>query len=124
MKVETAATAASCAGRETTSEQSFDRCREGTALLMPRVDPIDLAAVDGVGDTVQRVADDSITRLHAGRLRRFDQKISYSFAHSGTSCVAWHVRELTSRDADLRCRLSSMPRYLHHVGVEIGDDPE
>jgi hypothetical protein len=56
---------------------------------MPHMHPIDLAAVDGVSDPVQRVADDAVARLHAGCLQRFDQKISYSFAHSGTPSVAW-----------------------------------
>jgi hypothetical protein len=50
-------------------------------LLVPHVDPIDLALIDGVGDAVQRVADDSITRLHARCLQRFDQEISHSFTH-------------------------------------------
>jgi hypothetical protein len=88
-EVEAAGAAGSGAGRETAGEQRFGRCREGAGLLMPHVDPIDLATIDGVGDAVQCVADDSVARLHAGRLQCFDQQIGYPFSHSGTSCGAW-----------------------------------
>jgi hypothetical protein len=47
--------------------------REGARLLVPHVHPVDLAAIDSVGDAVQRVTDDSVARLHAGGLQRFDQ---------------------------------------------------
>ncbi len=47
--------------------------REGAGLLVPHMDPIDLAAIDGVGDPVQRVADDPVAPPHAGRLQRLDQ---------------------------------------------------
>jgi hypothetical protein len=51
-EVEGAGAAACCAGRETPSEQRFGRCREGASLFMPHMDPIDLAAVYGVGDPI------------------------------------------------------------------------
>jgi hypothetical protein len=36
------------------------------------MDPIDVAAMDGVGDLVQRVADNSIAGLYAGHFQGFD----------------------------------------------------
>jgi hypothetical protein len=63
---------------------------------------IDLAAIDGVGDPVQRVSDDAVTVLQAGCLQCFDQYVGYSFAHSGTSRISCHVRKLTSRHGDLQ----------------------
>jgi hypothetical protein len=72
-EVETAGAAASCAGCKAAGEQRFGRCRKGARLFMPHMDPIDLAAVDGVRDLVHRVADDPVARLHAGFLQRFDQ---------------------------------------------------
>jgi len=64
------------------------------------MDPFDFAAVDGVRDLVQRVANDSVAPLHAGGLQRFDQYVGDSFAHSGTSRVSCHVCRLTSRHGD------------------------
>ncbi len=87
-EVETAGAAGSRAGRETPSERRFGCRREGAGLFMPDMDPIDLAAVDGVGNPVHRVADDPVARLHAGCLQRFDQQIGHSFTHSGASRVA------------------------------------
>ncbi len=72
-EVETAGPAGSGAGREPSRDQCFCTRGEGARLLMAHVDPIDLAAIDSVGDAVQRVTDDSVARLHAGGLQRFDQ---------------------------------------------------
>jgi hypothetical protein len=101
-EVETAGAAGAGARRETTGEQRFGPCGEGAGLFVPHMDPIDLAAIDGVGDPVQRVSDDAVTVLHAGCLQCFDQYIGYSFAHSGTSHVSCHVYKLTSRHGDLQ----------------------
>src|SRR5207248_9321360 len=75
--------------------------REGAGLFMPHMDPIDLAAVDGVSDPVHRVADDPVARLHAGCLQRIDQYIGYPFGHSGSHVSFGYTRELTRRYADL-----------------------
>jgi hypothetical protein len=45
-EVETAGTAGSCAGRETSGEKRFGRCREGDGLFMPHMDPVDLATME------------------------------------------------------------------------------
>jgi hypothetical protein len=45
------------------------------------MDPRDLALTDGVGDAVERVADDPIAPLYAGCLQCFDQYICNSLAH-------------------------------------------
>ena len=80
--MEAAGTAAACAGREIAGELRFGARREGAGLLMPHMDPLDLAVMDGVGDPVQRVADDPVAPLYAGCLQRFD----YYIGHSSYSC--------------------------------------
>jgi hypothetical protein len=55
---------------------------------MAHLDPIDLAAIDGVSDPVQRLADDAVAAPHAGCLQRFDNQISHSLAHCGTTRFA------------------------------------
>ena len=98
------------------------RCREGAGLLVPHVDPIDLAAVDGVGDPVQRVADDPIARLYAGGLQRLDYDIGDSFPHCGTSC-----RQFFGSDPMSGPRASSPPVFFPYPPMggrrsDLGDD--
>jgi hypothetical protein len=66
--------------------------------------PLDLAAIDGVGDPVQSIADDSVAPLHAGGLQCFDQEIGHSVADRRTSLL-WpvRIRALLSRCADRHC---------------------
>ena len=54
-------------------ERRFGGRREGAGLFVPHMDPIDLTAVDGMGDAVHRVPDDPVACPHAGRLQRLDQ---------------------------------------------------
>ena len=77
-EVEAAGAAAAGAGGQTAGELRLGPGREGAGLLVPHVDPFDLAAVDGVRDPVQRVADDAVAPLHAGCLQRLDQYIGHS----------------------------------------------
>jgi hypothetical protein len=72
-EVETAGAASSRAGGETAGELSLSPGRKSAGLFMPHVDPIDPAAVNGMGDAVERIADDAVTRLDAGSFQRFDQ---------------------------------------------------
>ena len=84
-EVETAGAARACAGGEAAGELSFGARRERSGLLVPHMDPLDCAAVDGVSDLVQRVAHDPVAPLHTGSLQRFDQYVGYSFGHCGAS---------------------------------------
>jgi hypothetical protein len=72
-EVQTAGTAASSAGRQAAGEQRFSLSGESACLLVPHVDPVDLAAIDRVRDPVQRVADDPIASPHTRSFQRFDQ---------------------------------------------------
>ena len=67
-EVEAARAAAACAGRQAAGELRFGLRREGAGFLMPHMDPFDFATIDGMGDLVQRVADDPVAVLHAGGL--------------------------------------------------------
>src|SRR6266498_4619848 len=98
---------------------------------MPHVDPIDLASFDGVRDPIQGVADDPLARLYPGCLQLFDQHISHSFAHSGTSRVAWPCPS-TDGQLTLKCPLHApldiSPRWGNNAasapsrGIEISRD--
>ena len=62
--------------------------RKGAGFLVPHMDPLDLAFLYGVGDPVQRVADDPIAVLHPGGLQGLDENIRHPFAHfRHVSCV-------------------------------------
>jgi hypothetical protein len=84
-EMETARAATSRAGRQAAGQLRLGLGRKGAGFLMPHMDPIDLAAIDGVGDPVQRVADDPVAVLNPGGLQRLDQYIRYSFAHLSNS---------------------------------------
>src|SRR3954453_20888715 len=86
MKCRLAGVAASGTGREAAGEQRFTLCRKGSGFFVPHVDPIDLAAVDNMGDPVQRVANNSVASSLAGGLQNLDQYISHAFTHSRNSC--------------------------------------
>jgi hypothetical protein len=68
-EVETAGAARACAGGEAAGELSFGPGRERSGLLVPHMDPLDCAAVDGVSDLVQRVAHDPVAPLYTGTFR-------------------------------------------------------
>jgi hypothetical protein len=66
-EVQIAGTAAAGADRELTRQMRLGTSREGRNLLVPDVDPLDLAlAAERVGEPVQAVADNAIDPLHAG----------------------------------------------------------
>ena len=52
---------------------------EGRRLFVAHVDPLDLAAMDGVGDMVEGVADDAIAMADAGGFQGFPTTISATF---------------------------------------------
>jgi hypothetical protein len=52
-------------------------------LLVPDMDPLDLAlAANGIGNTVEAVADDAINPLDTRRREDFGELISYSSCHA------------------------------------------
>ena len=87
-EVETAGAARARAGCEAAGKLGFCTRRESAGLLVSHMNPIDLAAIDRVGDLVQRVADDAIAVPHTGCLQGFDYQIGYSLTHGTTSCFA------------------------------------
>ena len=72
-EVKTAGPTRACAGGEAAGELSFGARREGSCLLVPHVDPLDPAAVDGMSDLVQGVADDPVAPFYASSSQRFYQ---------------------------------------------------
>jgi hypothetical protein len=67
-EVKAARAARAGASGEAAGELSFGARRKRSGLLVPHMDPLDRAAVDGVSDLVQRVADDPVASLHTGSL--------------------------------------------------------
>src|SRR5277367_1349727 len=86
-EVEAAGPAGTGTGHELACELRFRARSEGARLLMAHMDPFDLALMDGVGDAIERVADDSIASLYAGCLQCLDYYVSHSFTHCTTSRV-------------------------------------
>jgi hypothetical protein len=84
--------AATGTGHELPSELPFRARREGAGLLVAHRDPLDVALMVGVGDSVKGVADDPVTPLYAGCLQRLDQYIGHSLTHLGISRVARRCR--------------------------------
>jgi hypothetical protein len=80
--VEAAGAAGTGTGHELACELPFRTRREGARFLMAHMDPLDLAPMDGVGDAVKRVADDSVAPLYARCLQRIDYYVSYPFTHA------------------------------------------
>ena len=95
--METAGTARACAGGEAAGELSFGARRERSGLLVPHMDPLDCATVDGMSDLVQRVAHNPVAPLHAGNLQRFDQHIGYSLGHCCAGIVTSGKKRLPRR---------------------------
>ena len=62
------------ANRELAGQMRLGAGREGRDLLVPDMDPLDLAlAAERVGQTVQAVADDAVDALDAGRSQRLGE---------------------------------------------------
>jgi hypothetical protein len=95
-EVEAAGAATARTGGEFAGELSFRARCEGAGLLMAHMDPLDLALTDGVGDAVERVADDPVAPLYAGRLQRLDQYVGHPLTHRGISCVVFSCGGETS----------------------------
>ena len=85
--MEAAGAAGTGTGYELAGELPLRARREGARLLVAHMDPLDLALMDGVGDAVQRVADDPVAPLYAGCLQCFDQNVGHPFTHILTSRV-------------------------------------
>jgi len=76
------------------------------------VNPLDLALIDGVGDAIERIADDSVAPLYAGRLQRFNQHVGHPFAHNRTSeLIALPPSDRTREEAAPRTR----PNASEHI---------
>jgi hypothetical protein len=51
-------------------------------LLVPDMDPLDLSlTADGIGQTVQTVADDAVNALDARGNKRIDELVSHGVRH-------------------------------------------
>ena len=64
------------ADRKLACDVSFARCRERRHFLVPDMHPFDgAAASQGLGKTIETVADDSEDSLDPGLLQRRDEKV-------------------------------------------------
>jgi hypothetical protein len=89
--VETAGAAGTGAGHEFASELPLRARREGACLLMAHMDPLDFALMNGVGDAIQRVADDPVAPPYAGCLQCFDYHVGDALTHVIISRVLLQV---------------------------------
>ena len=81
-EVQIARPAAAGADRELAGQMRLGAGREGRDLLVPDMDPFDLAlSADRVGEAVEAVADDAVDPLDAGRGEGLRELISDRFCH-------------------------------------------
>ena len=90
-------TAAAGADRKISGKMGFRSRCEGGSLLVPHVDPVNrLSPSQSVGKAVERVADDPINSLHAGLLKRIDEKLCRSLAHYLKSSIIISLQQETA----------------------------
>ncbi len=70
-EVQAARSAGAGAGGQASADVGLGARGEGRRLFVAHVDPLDLAAMDGVGDMVEGVADDAIAMADAGGFQGF-----------------------------------------------------
>ncbi len=79
------------AGRELARQVGLGARGECRRFLMPHMDPLDVAAVNGVGDMVERVSDDAVAMLDARVLKGFDDEFGdFALSHGegpGIRCI-------------------------------------
>jgi hypothetical protein len=81
-QVQIAGPAAAGADGELTGQMRFRASREGRDLLVPNVDPVDLAlSPERVGEAVEAIADNAIDPLDASRSQGLHELISYRSCH-------------------------------------------
>jgi len=75
------------AGGEPPADERLGAGGEGGDLLVAHVHPLDVAAVNGIGDVVEGVADNPVTVADPGGLECFDDHVGDFFAGHGVSSV-------------------------------------
>jgi hypothetical protein len=81
-EMQAAGAATSGAGGQVAGHIGLGTCGEGAGFLVAHVHPGDLAATNGVGHVVQRVADHAVTALHPRTLQRVDDDFrDLAFGH-------------------------------------------
>src|SRR5438046_7878594 len=81
-QVQVAGPAAAGADRELASEMGLGTGGEGRSLFMADVNPVDaLAAAQRIGESVERVADDTVHTFYAGLLQCFSHEIGSCSCH-------------------------------------------
>ena len=81
-EVQVAWPAAAGADGELAGQMRFGTGREGRDLLVPDMDPLDLAlAADGIRQPVQAVADEAVDAFHAGSGQDLDELFGQRLRH-------------------------------------------
>lgn len=85
-EVQVARPAAPCAYRQLAREVRFGTRCEGGHLLVPDVDPFDLALTSQcIRESVEAVVDDAVHPLHTGQCEGLCESIREGSSHHGTS---------------------------------------
>ena len=85
--MQAAGTAGACAGGQLPADQRVGPGGKRGHLFMAHMHPVDVAAMDGIGDVIEGVADDPVTVAHTGRLQGFNDNFGNALAHDRTSTV-------------------------------------
>ena len=85
-EMQIARSAAARADRELAGQMRLGAGREGRDLLVPDMEPLDLALpANGVGQAVQAVADNTVDALDARRCERFRELVGNCFHRLASS---------------------------------------
>ena len=74
------------ADRETAGELGLTRRRQSRAFFMANANPFDGRAAQGIGQRIERVADQSENLLDADALERADQGVRDRLSHASLTC--------------------------------------
>jgi hypothetical protein len=100
--VETARTATTRTGGELAREQRFRARRKSSRLFVAHLDPLDLAAIDGMGNAVEGVADDPVALFTPAACSVSTNTSATRLLIAQSPVLLRRVGELHSHRADLR----------------------
>jgi hypothetical protein len=80
------------ADRKTAGELGLTRRRQSRALFMANPNPFDGGASHGIGQRIERVADQSKNLLDADALKHTDQRLRDCLSHVSLLCITGSYR--------------------------------
>jgi hypothetical protein len=106
------------ADRKTAGELGLTRRRESRALFMANANPFDCGASHGIGQRIERVADQSKNLLDADVLKHTDQRIRDCLSHDSSDISLADIA-LVHRIAAAVPKCNSPPRAQTQKNMRV-----